>query len=413
MRIIFDLLILPIFRIFDFFIPKKTNFWAFSSHHIKLDQFIENPRAIFEEIKQSKDIKKIIFTRVDDFDFELENAVNTHVISLYSLKGLFLLIQCKVVFITNSIAMDFSLRWGDKGFSVIKLNRRLRYIVNLSHGISLKKINSIANSNVKKKLLRVGYRKSEPIYYSGLIASSDIDSYSMAAMYYPIQYENLWITGLPRNDFLLQQSNQLPKFISKQIEQVNSIKKNKKLVLYAPTYRQTAAVSDSQYYQFSDSEIIDLKVLLNKHNAIFGFRMHYFRNDSNLFNMEKYIDNEYIFDLGHEIIPDISPAIRECDILISDYSSVFLEAIYCNKNVLCFTYDFEHYKNNQNGLLYDYDLILPNKRVNTFKELLCKVENCLINLDDQDNTYIQKFFFNNIDTNNSARVVEKVKSLLA
>ncbi len=412
MRILFDFVLLPIFRVFDYIIPKKNNYWAFSSHHIKLDQFVENPRAVFEEIKSDINIKKIIFIRTNIHKFEIENQVNTVLVSLYSLRGLCLLSRCKIVFVTNSIAMDYSLRWGLKKFSVIKINRKKHAVVNLSHGISLKKINSIANSNVKNKLLRVGYRKSEPLYYKGLIASSDIDSYAMSAMYYPIEYENVWISGLPRNDFLIKESDELPRFIRNQIKIVRSMKANKKLVVYAPTYRQTGAVKDSKYYQFTNEEIKLLKSVLKKHNAVFGFRMHYFRNDETLFNMETYVDNEYIFDLGHESLSDISPIIRECDLLISDYSSMFLEAIFCKKHILSFSYDFEHYKNSQNGLLYDYDLIFPNKRANNFNELLAKIEAIISSNVELDNTFIEKFFFNNIDDKNSKRVVERVKSLL-
>ena len=44
----------------DTFIPKSKYQWGFSVHHIKSEQFIENARALFEEVKGDEKIRKII-----------------------------------------------------------------------------------------------------------------------------------------------------------------------------------------------------------------------------------------------------------------------------------------------------------------------------------------------------------------
>jgi CDP-glycerol glycerophosphotransferase len=279
----------------------------------------------------------------------------------------------------------------------------------------LKKINAITNPLVKKRLERVSYRKKEPKYYKGLIASSDIDSYAMAAMYYPIKYENVWITGLPRNDFLIKNLNNLPSYLCSEINTIRQIKKGKRLITYAPTYRQTVAVKDSSYYQFSKEEINELKKILKKHNAILGFRMHYFRNNKTLFNIEDYIDNEYFFNLGHEKFSDIASVIRESDIIISDYSSVFVEAMYLTKPVIGFVYDVKHYRENQNGLLYDFDLVFPGPIVQNFASLIIELDNELTyckQIGSERYNTSKKFFYKFIDDKNSERVVEKVRQLL-
>lgn len=412
-KFLFDFILFPLFQVIDFFYPKKTSYWGFSVHHIKSDQFIENARAVFEEVKSDKSIKKIIFTRDNTIDFGIEDAENAIIVKLMTLRGLMLMLKCKVVFVTHSISMDFSYRFGSSQFSVLKLNMNKRVVVNLWHGIPLKKLYALWNPDVRKRLDRVKYRHFERKHYAGLITSSQIDSYAMATMFYPIKYENIWVTGLPRNDFLIKDKADLPNYLRTQLETIKTLKGGKKLVTYAPTYRQTSAVSDASYYQFTDSEVEALKLVLEKHNAILGFRMHYFRNNDNLFNLEKYVDNKTIFDLGHKSFPEISQIIRESDLIISDYSSVFIEALFVNKPVIGFAYDLDSYRDNQDGLLYDMDIAFPGPVVKEFDNLIEMIDGELTtNSQIESDKYkvIRKFYYEYTDAKNSIRVINEVKN---
>ena len=410
-KFVFDFFLLPVWRLSDLLVPKNNHFWAFTVHHIKSDQFVENARAVFEEIKSDETIKKIIFLRNIDADLNIENAKNIQIVKLRSLNGLWMFMRCRVVFVTHSIAMDYSLRWGSKLFSVVKPIMFRRVIINLWHGIPFKKLYALWNPLVRESLDRVKYRRKEREHYEGLITSSGIDSFAMATMFYPIKYENIWLTGLPRNDFLVKESAMLPLYLRKQVEMLHHLKNGKRLITYAPTYRQMGAIRDSTYYQFSPKEIKDLRNLLKKHDAIFGFRMHYFRNDKYLFNVEDFVDNKYIFDLGDRIFSEIAPEIRESDLLITDYSSVFFDALYVNKPVFCFAYDMEHYRNNQDGILYDLKLVCPGPVVTKYDDLLIELKGELINENQVNSVHYQiskQIFFEYVDSDNSERVIKRV-----
>jgi CDP-glycerol glycerophosphotransferase len=238
---------------------------------------------------------------------------------------------------------------------------------------------------------------------------------AMTAMFAPISYQQIFLTGLPRNDFLKMSKDALPQHLQQQMSQIRKWIGDKRLVAYAPTYRQTAAVSDSSYYQFSEQEIDALKSVLKKHNAVLGFRMHYFRNNDQLFNIGKHVDNEVIFDLGHENVSEIAPVIRSASVVISDYSSVFLEAMYIDKPVLGFMYDLDHYREQQDGLLYDLDMIFPGPVTESFTELLAAIDRTLENdesVSSPQYAFSKKFFFDHVDSDNSKRVVKRVSSLL-
>lgn len=406
----------PLWRLYDLLVPKRKDYWAFATHHLNAGRFIENQRALFEHVKKNPGIRKVIFYRGEMEDFFIEDAVNYEIVRHGTLRALALLARCKVVLLTHSISMDFSLRWGGRHFSILKLAMQPRVVVNLSHGISLKRLLYTTNEKTRLHTDRVRYRSQERRRYRGLIASSDIDSYVMAAMYYPLNHRQVWITGLPRNDFLLKDESDLPRYLRRSVDAIRDIKKGRRLVLYAPTYRQTDVSKASRYYQFSDEEVERLKSVLRQHNAVLGYRPHYFRNSDSFFNLDRYIDGDLIVDLSQSAIPEISAAIRECDVLVTDYSSVYVDALYLNKPALCFAYDLDHYNDQQDGLLYDMSLVFPGPILREFPAVIEAISGVLSAPEGssaQRQEAARKIFFKFNDDANSQRVFDCIARALA
>lgn len=401
-----------LFYLLDKIIRKDDSYWMFSCHYIQINTFKDNQRALFEYIKKKPEIKKIIVYRGEVFKDNIEGAVNTEVVQHGTVRFFYLLTKSKVVFLSNSISLDYSFRFENGGFSLLKIKGRRRLIVNLWHSISLKSIFYTANQKVSEQLDRVVYRRKERSSYTGLISSSNIDSYAMAASFYPLSYDRMWITGLPRNDFLLMPEKDLPNYTKESLKQLQKRRNGKKLIVYAPTYRQVDAVKEAKYYQFNDSEVLALKKLLEQNNAILGYRPHYFENSKEYFNLSEYIDDELIIDLSVREIDDFAIIARELDVLITDYSSVFMDALYLDKPVLGFTYDLESYMSQQDGLLYDLKQIFPGPTYGNFDELLDGLEQLLVSGNNFDSSHVKTMFFKYIDDNNSERVVQEVSSRL-
>lgn len=405
----------PLWLLLDNCVPKNEKYWAFSTHHLHAGRFIENQRAMFECIKADPSIRKIIFFRGEREDFRIHDAVNYEIVEHGTLRGAWMLMRCKVVFLTHSISMDFSLRWGERGFFILPLAMRPRVVVNLWHAISLKRLYYTANEKTRKHTDRIRYRNRERSGYAGLIASSDIDSYAMAAMFYPLNYLQVWCTGLPRNDFLTGDEKQLPHYILDSIQKIRVLQGARRLVVYAPTYRQTSACEGAFYYQFSDIEIDRLKNLMRKHNAVFAYRPHYFKNSNQFFNLDKFIDGELIIDLSISAVPEFSAVARECDLLVTDYSSVHLETLYLGKPAVCFAYDLDSYKRQQDGLLYDLSLVFPGRICESFDAMLDAVDEQLSGKRGDSALQAEsarKMFFEYRDGKNSERVYNRVLQAL-
>jgi CDP-glycerol glycerophosphotransferase len=399
--------------VIDFVYPKFNSYWAFSTHHILSSRLIENQRAIYESVKSRGDIKKIIFYR-GEFVNDIEDPVNTEFIELGTLRAFWMILRCKVVFLGHSISMDYSIRWKS-GFYVVKLNMKKRLVVNLWHGIPIKRLLQLANANTRAHTDRVSYRRYERSHYTGLVASSDVDAYAMATMFYPIKFEIIWITGLPRNDFLTCDFVKLPLYIKNSMCQIRQHVGKKKLVVYAPTYRQTTVSGDAFYYQFTDEEINKLKEVLIRNDAVLGFRPHYFKNSRNSFNMERYFDGESIIDFSQNIIPEFSALVRECDVLISDYSSVFLDALFLSKKRLCFAYDLTNYLSQQDGLLYPSSMMYDQSPCQTFDDLLSSLQHALNSLTERNDSkeeLLRDIYFKYTDDQNSLRVINNIENIL-
>lgn len=416
MRPITFQLLRPLWRLYDRLAPKRADCWAFATHHLHTGRFIENQRAMFEYVKADPAIRKLIFYRGQREDFQIEGAVNYEIVEHGTLRGLLQLARCKVVFLTHSISMDFSLRWGAKGFAILPLALRQRVVVNLWHGIPLKRLLHTANEKTRQHTDRVPYRRRERLGYAGLIASSDIDSYAMAAMFYPLNYQQVWRTGLPRNDFLSCPPERLPRYIRDSLARIQALRAGRRLVVYAPTYRQTDVSADAHYYQFSDAEIEQLRTLLRRHNAVLGYRPHYFKNSKAYFNLDRYVDGDLIVDLSQAVVPEFSAVARECDLLVTDYSSVYIETLYLGKPAVCFAYDLEHYQSQQDGLLYDLSLAFPGPVCREFAAVLQAVDKRLdasAESTDSSTHVARQLFFAHCDDGNARRVHDQVHKALA
>lgn len=392
----------------DLFIQKDERYWVFPTHYIQVDKLKDNSRAVFEKVKSNKNIKKIIVYRGESFQNNIDRAENTVIVRHGSWRFFYLLAKAKTIFLANSISMDFSFRFGDRGYSILKINQKNRNVINLWHGIPLKGVFFTAPEQHYKKIQKSNYRVKERLGYSGLVSSSNIDSYVMASSFYPLNYSQIWITGLPRNDFLLMSESELPSYMYESLIRLKEIKKDKKLIVYAPTHRQKAGNSSEcyTYYEFTESEIIRLKQFLKKNNFILGYRPHYFKSQENDFDMLSYVDNEYIFDLSIKYFDDFSTIAREMDVLITDYSSVYMDALFLSKPVISFAYDIESYKKDQDGLLYDISKIFSGLVFFNFESLITCLESGEYSF--SCNKSMQDMFYKYIDSDNSQRVIERI-----
>ncbi len=210
--------------------------------------------------------------------------------------------------------------------------------------------------------------------------------------------ENIIIEkGYPRNDFLFKYTDEDIRRIKKKLGIEND---NRKIILYAPTYRANQHESGVGYVYKEEIDFEQFKKQFENEYIVL-FRPHYFI--ANAFNFEKY--NGFVYDVSK--IDDINELYIITDILITDYSSVFFDFANLKRQIIFYMYDLEHYKNESNGFYIDLEE-LPGKIVQTQEELEEVIKKSKeFKFDDKYKKFNNKYNYLD-DGNASERVVREI-----
>ncbi|MFT0801536.1 CDP-glycerol glycerophosphotransferase family protein [Bacillus swezeyi] len=147
---------------------------------------------------------------------------------------------------------------------------------------------------------------------------------------------------------------------------------NKKVILYAPTYRDYDMASVNLPFtkeQLSKDLNGEYVLMVKLHPAV--------RKDMKLDESEGYFKD--VSDLP------LKDLLYACDILISDYSSVPFEFALLNKPMLFYTYDMDEY-DEKRGLIDDFEIVIPGKACSDRNELLEELKKA-----GKQNEKIQRF----------------------
>ena len=173
------------------------------------------------------------------------------------------------------------------------------------------------------------------------------------------RYGKVVETGYPRNDFLNVYSDKDADKIKRRLGIADC---DRKVILYAPTWRDNQHDSESGYVYRSPVDFNYLRSQLEDEYIIL-FRAHYLVADD--FDFDAY--RGFIYDVsGYDDINDLYIA---ADLLITDYSSVFFDYAILNRPILFYMYDMEEYRDEMRGFYLDIGE-LPGSVVKTEGELV-------------------------------------------
>lgn len=231
------------------------------------------------------------------------------------------------------------------------------------HGTPLKRLvfdmENVASANPKYKL--DFYQQSRNWDY--LIAANKYsENIFESAFMYP--KDKILTYGYPRNDILTNHTEDRLEKIKTKLK----IPSSKKVILYAPTWR------DDEYHkvgQYKFNLTLDLNLLKQEleEEYIIVLRMHYFISD----NIDLSDFEGFAYDYSK--YNDINDLFIISDMLITDYSSVFFDFANLKRPILFFTYDMEKYKGMLRGFYIDMENDLPGPLLYTSEEVLNSVKN--------------------------------------
>ena len=340
-----------LFPVFERLLPADEKLWCFCTwdrHYHTLD----SPRAVLEALSDDPTITAVVLQKVRSPSGEDRDTDRVRFVRAESLRGAWYLARARVVLIA----------YGMRGLSSYATGlTRKHLVIQLWHGIPLRRIGRL--------FPRETWWAAETPKYSAMVASSERERDNLAQAFAPVPREEIWLTGLPRNDFFLEDEAALPLDYRGHLALLRKQLAGRRLVLYAPTWRDR----EEDHYSFSPEESQRLSQVLRRHNAVLGVRGH-----SNVRHLSRYTtgsDVAEIITLNH--LPDVNVIMRETAVLVTDYSSIYLDFVLTGRPILHFTYDFDNYLKNRIGFFYELDEAFIGQRLLTFDAFLERLDQAL------------------------------------
>ena len=220
-------------------------------------------------------------------------------------------------------------------------------MINLWHGVPLKKImyDDTYNYNTSNKTL---YQKMSQWIFANTIKKNYVVATSkvFAEIYkhaFRVDESHILVNGQPRNDCFFDGS-----LIRKQYGD----KQYKTQITYMPTMRNMGKdVIDLN----KQMDLAAIDKLCREHEALFIIKKH-FCHRTETTNLEGL---ENIIDLTTTTI-DSQELLYNTDILITDYSSCYIDYMLLDRQIIFYAYDLDHYLAKDREMYFKYDFLLSN-----------------------------------------------------
>lgn len=235
-------------------------------------------------------------------------------------------------------------------------------------------------------------RKKDIASWSLLLCSSPflVNIYSKA--FDGFDFDKIFVSGLPRNDYLYRLVDRKERIRGKY-----DMPSDKKIILYAPTFRDKASTND-------DSVILNTISFLSE-NLPVGLSL--------AVRLHPSMVDRLPFDSGviNLNICDVEEALVVADILITDYSSIIFDYSLLEKPMIFYVPDYDKYYDRR-GFYFEYNEFVPGPIYKNYTDLLdgilnfkaCEWENKIIDFKEKYNPFF--------DGKNSQRVLDKILTLL-
>ena len=335
----------------SYIIPPNENIILFESSNGR--NYTGNPKSIYEEILNQgldKEIKCV-------WSFDQTNT---------EIKG-----NAKKVKRSFFKFLYYSLRSGAWVFDsrhlyYLRKNKKTKYIQTW-HGTPLKKlgldmdyIDMSGNQDIKQ--YHDDFRKNTSLWQY-LISQN---SYSSEIFRHAFDFKGEMLEiGYPRNDILINKNN------AEDIDEIKTrlnIPKDKKVILYAPTWRDNEYYEKGKYKFATEMDFDQMKSELSDEYVLI-VKFHYLVKEN--IDWSKYDD----FVIECDADWDIQELYLISDMMITDYSSVMFDYSLLKRPMIFYAYDLENYKNNLRDFYFDMINEVPGPICLTNDEMIGFIKN--------------------------------------
>jgi len=346
------------YRVLKFLMPVNKNLILFESGFGT--QYSDSPRYVYEEIVKREFPYKKIWVYNGNIRFRDEN---TKVIKRLSPQYYYYL--AKAGYWVNN-----------QNFPTYMSKRKQTTYLQTWHGTPLKKmLFDIENIHGRDEgyLTRV-HQATQTWDY--LISPNE---YATKAFKSAFKYnKEVLEVGYPRNDIFYQEERAK---VYKQTKRKFNIPLDKKIILYAPTFRDHETKGYGKFQFKLNLDLHEMKQHFGEEYVIL-LRQHVVIKER--FNIDAELADFVINVSNYSEIRDLYLI---SDILMTDYSSVFFDFANTSKPILFFTYDLDVYKNEIRGFYMDFENEAPGPLLKTTEEVI----DAIVNIHKVEQEYSEKY----------------------
>ncbi|WP_106496186.1 CDP-glycerol glycerophosphotransferase family protein [Lentibacillus sp. Marseille-P4043] len=336
------------FYILGTFMPVDKKLVMFESFHGK--QYSDNPRAIFEYMKEAKPDYQLIWS-ADRRHLNNFNDKDVVYVRRFSVRWLLLMTRAKY-WVTNARLPLWIPKPGHTTY------------LQTWHGTPLKRLAvdmeevHMPGTNTEKYKQNFAKESSKWDY---LVSPN---AYSSKIFKRAFQFSQTMVeSGYPRNDYLYNGNN--PQMIH-QLKQTMGIPDDKKVILYAPTWRDNNFYGKGRYKFDLELDLAALQEQFGDTHVIV-LRKHYLVAE----NLDISAYKGFVYDFSK--YDDIRDLYLISDLLITDYSSVFFDYANLRRPMMFFVYDIDDYRDNLRGFYFDFEQKAPGPLVKTTEEIIAEI----------------------------------------
>jgi len=170
-------------------------------------------------------------------------------------------------------------------------------------------------------------------------------------------------SGYPRNDVLRRGREET----AAQVRAVLGLPPGKRVVLYAPTWRDDEYYGPGRYKLSLNLDLDRAEQLLAEDHVLL------IRRHPNVADEIPQAGRGFVWDVS--TYPDMADLLAATDILVTDYSSVMFDFANTGRPMLFFTYDLEHYRDRLRGFYFDFEAEAPGPLLATSDEVIEAIRN--------------------------------------
>jgi CDP-glycerol glycerophosphotransferase (TagB/SpsB family) len=182
------------------------------------------------------------------------------------------------------------------------------------------------------------------------------------------------------------------------------VRPHPRIILYAPTYRKRAK---TQWFPFPDFDLSRLSKFLETENCLLALRTHP-NEPVDIGTFQSH--NPRIIDAGSHHIESAEQVLIHCDVIVTDYSSLYLEGLLRDIPPIFLPYDLDRY---ERGFMWPYAEVTPGPKPATQTEFEHAIRDALAPTRAasyaKDRIRVRNLFWGQADGNATSRVIDVLR----